>query len=384
MIFPKSHLSNKNLSCRVYDNALIIPNKDGFVEDGRIEGGVYIQKSRSYEIINESSFAEGIEVVDYTKDIEVEYLAERVIFMGFLHPNCWGHCFTDNIKRIWFFQTKEARDLIDEDVKVVYITVNNAPLAQYAIDLLELLGIDISKCIRIKGPTSCKKVYIPDSSFNCFSRSFAKQEDLWYTKEFCEIIDMLKFSIEKKTKKEHYNYNKIYYTRIFLPQASKEVGEFAICKAFESSGYHIVSPERKSLVEQYKLLQGALEFAALEGSATHNVVFCNKGTKVVVLKKYDGDNNYQILLNEISGVDVVEIPVHHSSVVNKTCPVAGPFFLCITIRLELYLQKFILHLPFWLTPSYYQYAYGNRKIVKKIKQILKLIICILIQHQLYL
>lgn len=97
----ENHFSDKKLHFRIIENGTILPNKrvagtnmQGF--DGLVnEKNEFVKRSALY-------FGTG---GAYTPDEEVIYSLETVIYLG-PFTNVWGHCITDNIKRLWFLQSE--------------------------------------------------------------------------------------------------------------------------------------------------------------------------------------------------------------------------------------------------------------------------------------
>ncbi|MBQ0058251.1 MAG: glycosyltransferase family 61 protein [Bacteroidales bacterium] len=347
-------LLNIELRSTIYENAIILPVKDGYNDNGCLAGGV---------LDGDGSFIEN-SAFSVTKGCSYEYdhveqEEDEVIYIGSL-LNIFGHTFTDNLKKLWYLCTDECRKRITDGAKVVYITTGNQPLASYSIRFFELAGFDLLSWHHVTHITRCKSCIIPDDSFGC--------EDIYkggfYTKEFGDIIATIKNNVTKTAGALYPE--KIYFTRSKIPNNQwREMGEECIEKVFAKMGYSIISPEKLELETQLNLLMHCKEFAATEGSVSHGAVFCKPGTKVIIIRKVDQTNHCQLVLNQVAGVDVTYINAHRSVQATADRPNWGPFYMCITPELESFVGHKIFHLPLCLRPSWWWYNYRNRKIVKR-------------------
>ena len=110
-------------------------------------------------------------------------------------------------------------------------------------------------------------------------------------------------------------------------------------------------------------------FAATEGSISHNAVFCEPGSDVVIVRKCNDVNKYQMAVNEIADVNVTYIDAHHSTKVPKDAPWVGPFYLYINNKLEEYYGFKIFHFPRVLTFSWWLYYYYDSALLKRLKRL---------------
>lgn len=93
------HFVKKQLHFRIIENATILPFK-------QIEGAGYFGGL----VDSEDKFVEGTQIHRgvgggaYTPNDNVPYVNAPVIYLGmFIHV--WGHCLTDNLKRLWFLKS---------------------------------------------------------------------------------------------------------------------------------------------------------------------------------------------------------------------------------------------------------------------------------------
>lgn len=81
---------------------------------------------------------------DYS-DVNVRESTETVIYMGMM-VNIWGHCLTDNIRRMWFLLTDEYKDKFS-NYKVIYIPMDNFEFGMNFQMLLSILGVDFRQFV---------------------------------------------------------------------------------------------------------------------------------------------------------------------------------------------------------------------------------------------
>lgn len=290
---------------------------------------------------------------------------KKVIYLGNV-VNCFGHFFTDNLRKVWFLKTPQAKKFLEEGAEIVY-TTDQAPLISVAFEIWEMAGVDLSRARLIDKLTKFDVIYIPD---NCFFEIESKM----FTPEWAELVE----SIKANAIKNKPDVNKfrapsrwVYLTRVGLEKRSKtEIGEKELVKIFKRKGYEIVSPEKLSICEQISLMDGCSHLVATEGSVAHLSLFCKPKTEVVILCKANYNNGYQNVINEFADLNVTYIESHKSVMVSKDAPWGGPFYLCVTEYLEQYLGHPIPHVPYWLKPSYWKYSqnalYTGYKRIKKL------------------
>ena len=303
---------DKTLEIKEYDNSIILPNDN-------LNGGVYFNNSFVYNTnLHQNSiqnFPEKIQAKEFSDEI--------VVYVGMLH-DVWGHCITDNLKHFWFLFDSKFENL--KNIKFVYTTVSsNFTFSDNFISLLKLLNISASQLCKINIPTQFKKIYVPDECF------FYNHEILnyQYTKEYLFLINKIKTSISK----ERINADKIYFSRTKI-QNHKDTGENLLEKYFEEKGYLILYPEELTLIDQINYLQQCKYFAATEGSISHNIIFCNKNTEILILRKYKHFiNKFQSLLDSLYDYNVTYIDCSKSTLNNKNSPWDGPFFLYVSNHL---------------------------------------------------
>lgn len=332
--------SERELSYIDINNGFILPNKD----NSSVYGGVV---SEDGEFVDISGLHEGKgRKYDFHGDIERAF-SVPVIYIGFIIP-IWGHVITDGIKKIWFLTTDEGKNWLKMGAQVVYVTLSNAPLPQYVIDLFQYAGLNMDKCIHIKEITKCRKIIIPQNSL------FLEQGKRYYTHEYKETITHIKNYVDNMSLPI---FPKIYLTRTHLNRKN-DFGEKNIEKMFQKQGYTIIAPEEYSVAHQIYLMSHCSELASTEGSISHNAIFCKEHTHLVIIKKANYWNGYQKVINDIEKLIVTWVDAHHSIMANKKEPWRGPFYLCVTPELSKHIGKKNIF-PYWMMPSWYKYLIEN-------------------------
>ena len=296
---------------------------------------------------------------------------KKVIYLGNIQ-NCFGHYFTDNLRKVWFLKTFQARKLLNEGTEIVY-TTDKAPLLPVAFEIWKMAGVDLSQARLIDKLTRFDVVYVPD---NCFIEPKYKM----FTPEWSEMVQNIKMNA-LKNKNGAIGLNnslsrRVYLTRVRLDKGGKtEIGEKEIVRAFEKEGFEVVSPEQLSICDQIRLMNDCSYLVATEGSVAHLSVFCKPKTNVVILCKANYENGYQEVINDYADLNVTYIESHKSIMASKEAPWGGPFYLCVTKYLENYLGRHIPHVPYWLKPSYWKYTRSFLyRSYKRIKKSIKIVI----------
>lgn len=326
----KDRFSKKTLEVHCYRNVIIDP-----LGEGKALVFDYEEKYHSFDIISKE------------KNV--------AIYLGYFVTS-WGHVLTDGFKKLWFMRTDLCKEFLKEGAKLVFVTTGARDILSANKRMIELLGYSPDQMVNIKQPTLFDTVYCPD---DCFWGSI---EDAHYTKEYTEQIGFIRKCF---CKSENFTTGKIYFTRTRLKD-KRDYGEKPVEEFFKKMGYKIIAPETLTADEQIGLVANCSSFAASEGSVAHISIFCKPKTEVIVLRKADYINCYQLAVNQAADINCIYIDAHASYNVSKIWPWAGPFYMCLTSYLEIYFKKRILYLPYWIKPSWYWYMNKNRKLVKKI------------------
>ena len=325
-IISKNHFSDKELSWSVYQNVTLIPFKDL----GDNIGGGLLDSSGDY--IDGSGIHKGMcWAYDYD-ETEVKYKDETIVFLG-LWPDVWGHCLTDNLRRLWVLNDTDFMAKYGY-LKFVYIIFNHKNLSDNFRSLLEILGIDSVNLEGMDELVRYRNVVIPDE---CFFRVDDDKEHIKedgtriYTKEYKALIDSIKKYGEENFHKE--DYEKIYFTRRKF-SLYRDIGERKIELFFKKLGYKIVSPEEYSFVEQLNMLLNCKEFASTVGSASHNSLFLRDDAKVYLITRANYIAEYQLAIDQLCDFETTYIDSTLSLYVHPKHPWSGPFYYIVSDNLK--------------------------------------------------
>lgn len=259
------------------------------------------------------------------------YIEETVVYLGVL-MYVWGHCLTDNMQRIWFLKSGIYERKFS-NCKLVYVPDHDGELPNNFKKLLEVIDIDTNKLIPIRENTKFKKLIIPEQCF--FYAKNETTEGRFFTEEYKSLIEMIKkYYIGRKTstgiEKVYFSYSQYRKNKCF--------GEDRLEKFFEKQGYTIIAPEEKALEEQMNLLLNCKSFASTIGSCSHNIIFLNNNTEVILIPRAHYLTFYQVALNELNDLNITYIDCCLSVLVNKV-PCAGPYLFCVSDNLQRYFGR---------------------------------------------
>lgn len=351
----KDYFSHQPLAIREIKNGILLPGKfnigGGIFDENQYYDQSYLQNA--YNLAKAYPFDES----------ELIHDDSEVLYLGMFHDT-WGHCLTDCIAQLWpLFSANTPAHI--RNAKWIYTTQRPAPLPNNFFKLLELLGIDTSRLVYITKPTKFQKIYLPDKSFYIDTNKNHRV----YSAEYEDIINRITSKIDAD--KSH---QKIYLTRTAFsksPTKKRDFGEEFIEKVFRNLGYHIVSPEKLSFEEQVSIFKGCQVLATTEGSCSHNAMFMNPGSELIIIRKANYSNGYQHPINFMRKLNVTYIDAHLSNLpYERKAPWNGPFFMYV----NKHLAAFAGIRPHFPVKTYCQYAYPQlkRKAKSLINRILRM------------
>lgn len=277
------------LSCTYLDNCILNP-----------DGSIIKYKQQNSD--------DNIDVVE----------ADKAIYLGYM-LNIWGHCITDNLKKLWFLETEECKQLLSEGYKF-YCTLHgqDKKLSKNFCKLCTYLGFD-ANCIHvIAKPTRFTSFVEPDSTLDKNHKSHIKYK---------QVVENIRSNIQ-------YNEalpKKIYFSRTQLKNG-RDFGEKYVEEVFRKLGYTIVFPEKTPLDTQLQMIYSCDSFAATEGSISHNNMFCRSDAEAIIIRKTRSCNRYQYSANFASGCNLCYID-SHLSIFNIFDNAFGPFFMYVNDNL---------------------------------------------------
>lgn len=149
----------------------------------------------------------------------------------------------------------------------------------------------------------------------------------FYTKEYLVLINTIKSNeLLNKTKTQIYEKVFFSYRKCSL---KKSIGEYNLEKYFSKQGYKIIYPEKLDFLSQLSILKNCKYFASTIGSCSHNLVFIEKGTEVILIPRANYFTGYQIAINDIVKDDnkIYYIDSSLSIFANEEHLWSGPFFI---------------------------------------------------------
>lgn len=339
-----NHFLEKVLGSQVLEHAVMLP---GIGDHKKIKGGVV---SENGTFIRTSGWFENDKCEGYEFDpSSLKYRKETVIYIGYFNAT-WGHALTDNLKKLWYLATKECQEQLSQGAKFVYITKHNRAMPDHVFRLFELAGFDLHQTEHITEPTRFERIVVPDNSFIVDEGPVASAHR-YFTKEFKDTIEIIK----RNAKKVEASFpEKIYFTRTKFAR-KRELGEENIERVFKQKGYAIISPEQHSVDEQIQMMLQCNSFASTEGSVSHNSMFCKPGTEVVLIRKVHVVNNYQMAINQMTGIRVTYIDANNSIRAPKEATWLGPYYFCVNKHMKKWAGISTFVWPWYLSVSWCKY-----------------------------
>ena len=323
----KNHFSDKKLSFTVIENGIITPFNCFIVDNKKAGFGGIIDAEGKF--IPRSFIHEGVGDAIPPKDFE--NIPETVIYLGML-THTWGHCLTDNIKRIWFLRSDFYKENF-KNCKLVYVPMYDGITKNFA-RLLEILGVSAENLMPILTPTKFEKIILPDESFFGGGDS----DERFFTAEYVETINQIKnFALK--------NYSPLATKKFYFFYGNNQIGEGRLAEYFYSKGYEIIQPEKLSFDEQLNILSNCNDFASTIGSISHNIIFLKENSNAVLIPRVSHIlNNYQQALNQIFDLNIFYID---SALSLYAVNYGGPFCYIVSENLRKYFndnsdEKFLI------------------------------------------
>lgn len=276
----ETYKTDKRLSVRIFKNATVYPAVSDVSTVDPLYGAYGVYDSAG--VFCPCSAMRAGDLTPYPAQAingNSEYFNESVIYGGVAYFHAYGHFLLESTARLWFVLQNS------EDTRpVVFIPVGKP---ERYMEFFDLLGISRKRLIFINRPVRFKEIAVPEMSSHL---------EGGYTEEF-----MLPFrkAVENVPAEK---YDKIYLTRRRF-EFGNVCGEEILEKIFKANGYKIVSPERLSVKRQIALMKGAKSVVSVLGSATHNAIFCKKGTECVILNRAVNVCKAQMLVNSAAELD---------------------------------------------------------------------------------
>lgn len=239
---------------------------------------------------------------------DIATVDESVVFAGILQKY-FGHILFDSISRWWWFVKHPQYT-----GKIAFLSSvsKNDKLYFLQMELLSRLGIDTNRVVIVDKPTRFKKIIVPEQSVYRIDA---------YHKDFIQPFNIIRDSVKPGS------IEKIYFTRRFLHK-SDTINEEYFESFYTRQGYTVVAPEKLTIEEQISLIAGAKEFACLQGTLSHLMLFAKDKTKITILRRTQDIVGAQISVNQIRNLDVTYVDISANFL--PTSHIFGPFMLTAT------------------------------------------------------
>ena len=232
-----------------------------------------------------------------------------VLYAGYLNPH-WGHFIMDSLSRLWpaFLDDAPHYD------HIIFLTDIRRRFHPNILQTLELTGL-MDKIRFIDHPIRFSKVIVPETGIESRHHYGAEVERVYETIGRNADSRMLPSAGKK-----------IYLSRGRLGKARlNEPGSGWTDEFFAANGYTIIYPEQEDAATLITALRGADTVAALSGTLPHNMVFARPGTRLEVIEKSPGINNYQQAVDLMRRLDALYIDAN--AMIWTTDPGLGPFII---------------------------------------------------------
>lgn len=316
---------DKKLGYTQLNHAYILPHK---VIDGVDCGGIVTSEHNFVENSSLHAKQGGSYSFDSTT---VEESDETVIYLG-MFVGIWGHCITDNIRRLWFLKSEYYKQNY-ENCKLVYVPFADFQFSDNFRQLIQILGCNEEDFIPIFDIKRYKHLILPDESFYTIDGSAR-----YFTNEYINSINIIREYARKLPANETLNYDKVYFT--YSKYAGmRQIGEKKLEKYFERHGYQIIAPEEYSLEQQLYMLIHCKQFASTVGSCSHNIIFLEDNTTVILIPRAYYLTGYQVALNYVHPLNISIVDSSMSVMVQSNSPWTGPFYYFVSENLYNYFNE---------------------------------------------
>lgn len=236
---------------------------------------------------------------------------ERVLFGGLLYKH-FGHTFVDGFARLWYAIEHDDFD------RIIFLDFPfEFPQDFDPFNLIELTGIDMSKCEVVRSPTQFREIIVPEEVFRSFGL---------FKKEFLLPFTAIKERVSPGTDKKLYlsrrAYQELESKGPVIPNHMYNEEWFE--DFFVRRDYVIKHPEQMSIKDQVSMIAGADEIVATVGTLTHLELFASPGTRVIVLNRA-GLIEAQMRIDKICGIQPYYIDATRNPL--PTYHVSGPFLM---------------------------------------------------------
>ena len=317
----ENHYSDKKLSFKVYNDAVICPlNKIKTVcaLDSNLN---YIENSVPYRDKNNV-----LKSLENFQKSEIKYSDSNAILLG-RFVGVWGHFITEDLKYLWFLKSEFFKDFSEFTPYYYNFKPNSSHL-----EFFEILGIDTSSIKNISVPTRFNKVLVAEE---CFFGEYDKicegNVRFIFTREYLDLIENIRtYANKHKTELD----NDSFYFSYSKYKSGKSVGEPHIEKYFKKHNYKIIYTEKFSFKQQLNILVNCKNFASTIGSCSHNMIFLNDNSNVILIPRANYLTPYQVSIDKMHKLKIFYIDSSFSFLAANRNPGEGPFLYFVSRNLK--------------------------------------------------
>lgn len=278
---------------------------------------------------------------DYSKS-EIVESSDDVIYLGHLIPH-WGVFMVDFTRRIWFYYKQK-----NPGVKFAFLGINLPgegleSLGTKYHEFIRYAEIELSSFVNVTKVTRFRNVYVPSLGYDEAKKAFSFDYLIIFNKIIHNVI----------TRNEDNDNNKELYEKIYLSRThfakNKEAGEDIIERFFSINGFKVIYPEKLSFEQQVRVFAKAEVFASVEGTVAHNILFTQKATQQIIIRKQKLENWRQSWFNLMKHVPITYVECYYEPF--PKIPFdwdTGPFLMLYNNNLKRFAIQNDMRKPSWI------------------------------------
>jgi len=234
---------------------------------------------------------------------DVKCIPETVVYGG-IYIDAYGHMITESLSRLWWYAENS-----DCNYKCVFIS-SSKQIGEKFYEFIDLLGIPKENIVICEAATRFDNVIVPDQAFY-----FLKG----YTEKAKVLFNAIRDSVQPGL------YEKVYLTKTQF-HGNDIVNEEYFENYYRNLGFEIISPEHLSLRDQISLLAGVKQLVCMLGTLGHQIVFCQDGINLTILKKVRYPIFTQYWLNQLRDAHCTFVDVSNNFMPHTP---TGAGYLCV-------------------------------------------------------
>lgn len=302
-------VTDRELRIQEIENGVIIPGK-GIYKDGH-----FFSNSNWGGVVDDTE----INIIEY----DIEDCDDEVYYLGTFH-GIWGHAITDGKRLLWGLLPELSGQDKTKYAKFVYGKVGvETHLPDNLMALLSYLGINPDNSRLITKPARFKKIFLANEAYWYDINTAAQRTFSPTFRNFYEIL------CQRIAGEDVKPYRIVYLSRSNWRKGNRDFGEHYLEDAFQNKyNCEIIHPQDLSFKDLVTVLRQTKTLITTEGSISHNALFLQPGTKLIILRKAGFISYYQLMVNQLKELDVTYIDAHRTHhFYNSPTPYYGPFFI---------------------------------------------------------